>query len=362
MKLALKSLGLFFTAALIIFLLIFVKKTFKENNKGVALYNKGSFGDAAELFGKVLESKPNDFDVIKNAAAADYKSGVKNKSQERYEQITKEPLAMPKDRFDAFYALGNLAYQDGDLEKAADFYKEALRIKPSDMDAKYNLEKTLKKQAQKHQQEQDKNQNQQQNQNQQDQQQNQSQQNQDQQNQQQNQNQQDQQQNQNQQNQNNNQSQQQKQNDKDRQRQQDLKNQMDENAKKQNENERQRQEAEGKGKAAQDKLNDEKKKLDKERKDLNDKLKQEMDKQEQKQKEAQAKAKAQPDNKPKQDKPQENAAQAQSLQIGQRQEGQKDNSSVEAILNYYNQSDMSADKNRRKIPTNAPLNPQAQDW
>ncbi|MDR2860647.1 MAG: tetratricopeptide repeat protein, partial [Elusimicrobiota bacterium] len=210
-------------AVICLILVIFqTGKISRLNNSGVSLYNKGNFAESAKTFDKAESEAAKNKDIANNSASADYKNGDLQKAESKFLSVANSPLVSKETEFNSLYALGNISSKNNDLDKAADYYKRALKINPDDADAIYNLETILKKKDE----QENQNNNNQQNQN------NQQKDNQDNK--------------QNQQNNNNQNSQQQKEKEQDRKRQEDLKNQMDENNRKQQENEAQRKEAQQK--------------------------------------------------------------------------------------------------------------------
>jgi len=83
--------------------------------------------------------------VLSNSAGSDYKKGDFEKAALKYNSVLNSTFSSKIDKFDASYGLGNVEYQNNNFQKAADFYKQALKINPYDNDAKHNLELSLKK-------------------------------------------------------------------------------------------------------------------------------------------------------------------------------------------------------------------------
>lgn len=139
-------------------------------------YDQGSYEQALQGFVDQQVERPEDPAVAFNIGSAQYK--LKDYQEAERHFATAALSADPKLRQQALYNLGNVAFRQGRLEDAVERFKAALEIDPDDQDAKFNLEfvrdeiRRRNEEAQKRQQDQDK-----------DQQQNQDQQNQDQQNQ-----------------------------------------------------------------------------------------------------------------------------------------------------------------------------------
>ena len=63
-------------------------------------------------------------------------------AKKRYEEIT--PDAPDVIKFSVLYNMGILAHRNGDYKAAVDYFKQALLVKSSDVNAKINLELSLK--------------------------------------------------------------------------------------------------------------------------------------------------------------------------------------------------------------------------
>lgn len=143
-------------------------------------YRNGDYAKAEELYRKAIDSNPDNAKLyfnLGNALAEQGKAEEALRVFEEYKTMTENP----QQRAMADYNIGNLHIQSKQWDKAIAAYKNALRYREADEDAKYNYELALKKKKeQQQQQNQQNNQDQNQNQNQdQQQQQNQNQQNQD---------------------------------------------------------------------------------------------------------------------------------------------------------------------------------------
>jgi tetratricopeptide (TPR) repeat protein len=143
MKLRIFILAL--SAALLIFLLVFSYKDIKGNNRVVRYFNDSNFKAASKNFNRELKRLPDNYSILNNAAGTEYKLNKFDEAQTKYNAVLNSLDAGQEEKFIALYGLGNTEYGKNDFRKAAGSYKEALKIKPCDKDAKYNLEVALLK-------------------------------------------------------------------------------------------------------------------------------------------------------------------------------------------------------------------------
>lgn len=147
----------------------------EDARKANEAYNRGDFETAIGLYKKAIEANPENAKLYFNLGNALANTGQAEEAIrffERYKSMTQDPGQQAR----ADYNIGNVHAQQKEWERAADAYRDALRYRDGDTDAKHNYELALQRQQQQQQQQQS-----QQNQNQQQQQQQQQNQNQDQQ-------------------------------------------------------------------------------------------------------------------------------------------------------------------------------------
>jgi len=167
----------------------------KYIRSGNRAYERKNYVESEESYRRALEKKPDSYVAGTNLASALYKQGRYSEADSLYRKHAPAATS-PEEAAASAYNTGNAQFQQHQLEKALESYKQSLRLNPNDREAKFNLayvKKMLQKDQDK-QKQQDKQQNQDKQNQQQDQQQQQQQQQQDQQQQQQDQQQQDQQQ------------------------------------------------------------------------------------------------------------------------------------------------------------------------
>jgi Ca-activated chloride channel family protein len=110
--------------------------------RGNHLYRKGQYEEALLSYQEALVQEPDNPKIHYNLARALYK-------MEKYDEAIGEfqmGLLEKKKNFQAncFYNIGNCQFKKGQLDAAIESYKTTLLINPKDMDAKQNLEFTLK--------------------------------------------------------------------------------------------------------------------------------------------------------------------------------------------------------------------------
>jgi tetratricopeptide (TPR) repeat protein len=112
------------------------KKFIREGNK---CYKDEKFIDAEVQYKKALETDSNSLKANFNLANSLYKQGRFEESGNIYQNLSnqnidKEVLAK------AYHNLGNSLLKEKKYPESIDAYKKSLRLKPDDLDTKYNLE------------------------------------------------------------------------------------------------------------------------------------------------------------------------------------------------------------------------------
>ena len=117
--------------------------------KALRRYEAGRFQEAEKEYQKLLEKKPDDARLHYNAGAAAYRAGRYAEAAKSFgEALTAPDLQLQQQ---AFYNLGDSLYRLGEettelnqkmshWEKSAKQFDGALKLTPSDADAKHNLE------------------------------------------------------------------------------------------------------------------------------------------------------------------------------------------------------------------------------
>jgi Ca-activated chloride channel homolog len=110
----------------------------KHIRQGVKDYESSDFGNAEVNFRKALDEKKESWEASYNTGNALYKQDKPEDAAEMYNELLKSETN--KDRkADLYYNLGNTYLKKQEFQKSIDSYKNALRAKPDDEDARYNL-------------------------------------------------------------------------------------------------------------------------------------------------------------------------------------------------------------------------------
>jgi Ca-activated chloride channel family protein len=136
------------------FLIMFVTgqtaqaSAYKDMKEGVESYRQGKYDDSLSRFQQALVESPDDPTIRFNLASAQYQAGKIDDAARGFEAVVSQAKD-PKLRQKALYNLGNTAFRQGDLKSSADYYRKALDLSPSDLEAKQNLEFVLKEEEKK---------------------------------------------------------------------------------------------------------------------------------------------------------------------------------------------------------------------
>ncbi len=116
--------------------------TYVKNREGNARYREERYPEALALYREAHLEKPHLEAIDYNAANALYQQGQYERALaelQKAQASSQEAL-----QADAYYNLGNTLYRMGRLAEAAEAYKETLRLRPDDQDAKFNLELVMR--------------------------------------------------------------------------------------------------------------------------------------------------------------------------------------------------------------------------
>ena len=127
-----------------------VERTLESGNQA---FSEGAFEDALVDYSEAMEMAPSLAEPAYNLANTLYRLGAFEEAGGLLSRATE--IASAELAEHGFYNLGNNFFQQQQMELSIEAYKEALRLDPNDMDAKYNLELAMLQQEQQEQQQQE---------------------------------------------------------------------------------------------------------------------------------------------------------------------------------------------------------------
>jgi len=107
------------------------------------LYKEGRYAEAEAIYARSDMDHPKDLRHRYNRGCADYQAEDYKGAMAAFSSVLRRAEDR-ETRFRAAYNLGNAAFQQGDAASAADYYRQALRIDPEQVDARHNLEIALR--------------------------------------------------------------------------------------------------------------------------------------------------------------------------------------------------------------------------
>ncbi len=111
----------------------------REVRQGTRLYEKGDFTGAETEYRRALEIDPEMREARFNLGGALWRQEKLQEAAEAWMGIAADSLAPAPMVSAASYNTGNAALAGQQIDAAIEAYKAALRIRPDDMEAKYNL-------------------------------------------------------------------------------------------------------------------------------------------------------------------------------------------------------------------------------
>lgn len=115
----------------------------QKNRAGINAYQAQKYDEALNHFLSAKGIKPDMAELKSNTASALYQMKKYKEALEEFSKIDPEKVEIPKADF--YYNLGNSFFRVNQFQKALANYKEVLKLRPDDMDAKKNYELTLQK-------------------------------------------------------------------------------------------------------------------------------------------------------------------------------------------------------------------------
>jgi len=111
-------------------------------NLGNQRYLQGKYSEAVPFYQQILQKNNSNFNAWYNLGAAYYKSDKADEALAAYDGIIKSS-ADPKLVQKAWYNKGVVLTHQKKLLESIEAYKKALRLDPTDEDARFNLQKAL---------------------------------------------------------------------------------------------------------------------------------------------------------------------------------------------------------------------------
>lgn len=129
----------------------------RETRAGTKLYKSGDYVGAETSYRRALEMNPELREASFNLGNALWMQQKPDEAAEAWGGVAADSLAGADMRSAASYNVGNVALAGKKVDDAIESYKAALRLRPDDMDAKYNLAYALKMRQQQNQDNKDQN-------------------------------------------------------------------------------------------------------------------------------------------------------------------------------------------------------------
>jgi Ca-activated chloride channel homolog len=126
------------TALLAVFSCGFLEFVFDEAHQGNDAFARGQYDQAAKQYTEAQIDNPTELTLDYNLGTALYKQGKHEDSMTAFRKVYKDDD--PNVVADAHYNTGNALFMQKKLDEAVVEYTEALKIRPDDEDAKFNLE------------------------------------------------------------------------------------------------------------------------------------------------------------------------------------------------------------------------------
>ena len=139
----LKMLALFMVAILVVAVPVHADQFAERNNTGNKLLEDGKIDSAITEYQAARVERPAEPGAVYNLGSAYHQKGAFDTAATQLQNAIAhvDPTLKPN----AYYNLGNTQYRMQEYEAAIESYKQALIANPSDLEAKHNLELTLRK-------------------------------------------------------------------------------------------------------------------------------------------------------------------------------------------------------------------------
>lgn len=122
--------------------LVLTAFTNDEARQANSAFEAGNYEEAEELYKAAIESTPDNYKLYFNLGNAQAKQGKVEEAIESFLEF-RTLAESPQDKSLAEYNIGTLLAEDQKWKPAATHFKNALKLDPSDLDAKHNYERAL---------------------------------------------------------------------------------------------------------------------------------------------------------------------------------------------------------------------------
>jgi tetratricopeptide (TPR) repeat protein len=126
----------------IVLFLVFTAFTNDEARQANSAFEEGNYEKAEELYKTAIEATPDNYKLYFNLGNAQAKQGKIEEAIESFMEF-RSLAESPGDKSLAEYNIGTLLAEDQKWKPAATHFKNALKLDPSDHDAKHNYESAL---------------------------------------------------------------------------------------------------------------------------------------------------------------------------------------------------------------------------
>ncbi|MEQ8523973.1 tetratricopeptide repeat protein [Gracilimonas sp.] len=133
------------TFSYIAILLFLTASAVKDGRKANEAYESGNYEQAEQLYLTAIEQDPDNAKLYFNLGNAQAKQGKVEDAIQSYMEF-RGLAESPQDKAIAEYNIGTLLAEGQKWKPAATHFKNALKLNPSDLDAKHNYEQALTKQ------------------------------------------------------------------------------------------------------------------------------------------------------------------------------------------------------------------------
>ncbi|MFO7848161.1 MAG: tetratricopeptide repeat protein [Balneolaceae bacterium] len=131
--------------ALFLAFILFTGSSLNDARKANRAYENGNYQEAAELYRAAIADDPNNAKLHFNLGNALVKMGNTEEAETAFSRY-KSLVEQPADESLADYNTGKMLADMEMYEEALDYFKEALKKNPDDLDARHNYELALQKQ------------------------------------------------------------------------------------------------------------------------------------------------------------------------------------------------------------------------